>query len=635
MTSIPSLGFFVVVSPELATAARAAGLDSSPSASLDVYPWTGGTGGDLDAEHVARYAAGKGVIVASRECDRGHAERLANDVACRLGRAVYLVIVGAVVDFVRLAATGADALLAEAEKIDPHAVPDARPPTLDLAAALPSELAGASQAIADWIQIAPEAVVTCLLAHASAAIGNARWVAVRGFAVPLSLHYVTSLPIGSGKSEIRRYLRRATADIESKVHARREDAGRQAQKYVDEIEEWRSARKSATGRATAGPRPEPPPPSPLGGARVTYTLSEANMEGVVETLLDTPRGLLWTTDEAHEIVGMLGAYGAGRRSLDAARLRKLTESQPVEVHRARSNVSPLRRLRRPWLALDLDVQPGVLRNLFAAEDRVSGLTARLLTHEPRALQGARHYVTPQPEPGDGVLRLLSTTLGALFALPLELDEDGTPRPTWLPLASDAEREWAGELERMEAQYVGASEERVGALGHARGRLLRLAGVLALLRNPGAGRVEEADMGRAIVHIRYHLAHAERLAEREAETAEDREGRELDEFVEREGEPTARHVGRYLARFKEGGTSAAKAALDRRVELGTIERLPGPRTTRYRRAPRGSTDSTDTDSFPLSEVARATSVGVGGIDGEAGSAGDATPAPRRKRWEAGA
>jgi len=511
-------------------------------------------------------------------------------------------------------------------------------PVLDLEAALPPALASACNAVACWIQIAPEAVATCMLAHTSAAIGNTRWVEVRGLRVPVSVHFVTSLPAGSGKSVIRSYLRRATAAIEDKIVARREQAAREVQAYADELDEWRAARKSAKGREAAGPRPEPPPPSPLGGPRVTYCLSEANLEGLIETLRDSPRGVLWSTDEAHEVVGMLGGYGEGRRSLDAARLRRLMDSGPIEAHRARSNASPLRRLRLPFVALDFDVQPGVLRALFAPEDKISGFAARLPVHEPRALQGERRYMTPPPEPGPEVLAVFTQTLEALFGLPLELDENGTPRPSYLRLEPEAETLWAEELEHLEALYASADDERAGVLGHARGRILRLAGVLCLMRDPAARAVRRLDAARAIVWTRYFLAHGERLAKLGAESTADRERRTLLEWVERHGADgaTVREVTRGPRRFR-GAPEAARAALEELVGLGELEGLwPAPDgtggrpTRRYRlirpEGARRTADGGDGDETPPGVSGSVGFVAVAAPPCPGSTAGDTEPEP---------
>lgn len=461
-------------------------------------------------------------------------------------------------------------------------------PRLDLDAALPSDVAEACRQIGGWVQIAPEVVVTNLMALASGAIGNTRWVQARGFAVPLSLQYLSVHPSGSGKSEVRRYMRKAVEEIERDVLAQRERALLEQKEYAQRLDDWRTARRRKNGSAIAGPRPLPPPMSPRGGERASYIVSEATLEGIVATLEDTPRGVLWATDEAHEVVGLLGRYGGsgGARSLDAARLRRLTESQPVEAHRARSNSSPVRRLPRPWLAIDADVQPGLIDGLFSDEDRASGLTARWLPHAPPSMQGRRRYVKPPAEPEPWVLDTLRERLGSLWRLELEL-RDGVPWYEPVRLDAGAERIWAEELERLERRYQGAGDEEAGALGHARGRLLRVAGVVGHLRDAQLRTATEEDMRRAIVQMRYHLAHGRALLGGvEASVAANRLKR-LDERCRRILERTPergvnpRELARRVSRRRYTGEGGFRRAVADLNALGWIVRRP-PSTGRGRR-----------------------------------------------------
>lgn len=391
-------------------------------------------------------------------------------------------------------------------------------PRLDLSAALPEAFADACQRVGDWIQIACEVVVVGLLARVAAAIGNTTWVEVRGFRVPLSLHVLNVLPPGSGKSGVRRFLRMTTQGIEDDVKARRTAAAQELLQHQQALEEWKSARRRKNG--APGERPVAPEVPPEGGARTSYTLSEATLEGVVATLEDTPRGVLWSTDEAHEVLGLLGRSGEGgsARSLDAARLRRLMDSDPVEVHRARSNVSSVRSLPVPWLGIEADVQPGVFTRLFLDEDRDSGLVARVLMHAPPVMQGLRRYVNPPPEPGPEVAKLLRDLLDSLWSIPLEV-RDGVPLPRNLGLDPAAELAWATEMERLEPAYATASDVIAGVLGHARGRVLRLAGVLAHLRDANPEVVTGEDMERAIVCERYFIDHASVLLEQSSAQAE--------------------------------------------------------------------------------------------------------------------
>lgn len=463
-------------------------------------------------------------------------------------------------------------------------------PRLDLDRALPSDLADACRRIAAWVQIAPEVVVTGLLALASAAIGNTRWVVARGMTVPLSLHYLTVLLAGSGKSLVRKFLRDIVEEIERAVMERRHEARREREEYEERLEQWRADGRSKTSRSARGERPEPPALSSAGGERVSFIVSEATLEGIIATLEDTPRGILWATDEAHEVLGLLGRYGNdGARALDAARLRRLTESQPVEVHRARNNSSAVRRLPRPWLAIDADVQPGILAGLFAGEDRLSGLTARLLVHAPPNMQGRRCYVTPPPEPEPKVLEMLRERLVPLWREELEL-QYGVPHYAPLCLEPEAERLWAEELELLEQRYPGAGDEEAGVLGHARGRVLRFAGVLASLRDPQATHVTGEDTRRAIEHMRYHLAHHRRLLgaaeERDPANRLDRLREQAERILARHPEQGVRpsDLRRHVNRDRYDGEIGRRRALADLHAIGWILRRPAREAGRPGRPP---------------------------------------------------
>lgn len=387
-------------------------------------------------------------------------------------------------------------------------------PRLDLDAALPSELAEVCRRIGAGFQIAPEVAVANLMASASGLIGNTRAAAYRGTSSPLSLHYITIQGSGAGKSTVRKFLRQALERPLKAIYARRAKALEEAAEYQEELRRWKKSGNDGTGP------PSPPPRSPLGGTRASLLVTGTTLEGLVDTLIDTPRGVLWSCDEAHQLIGILGRYSesGGGRSLDAARLRSLMESEFEETQRAGSNVIPTRTLRVPFLAIEADVQPGLVARLFSSEDLVSGMTSRFLMHEPPSLRGRRRYVDPPPAPGGDELEVLRRFLEPLWDLELDI-VDGSPHPVLLDMSPDAERLYAVELERMEVRYVGISEAMAGTLGHARGRLVRLAGVLALLRDCQTLKITELDVRRAIHHIRYHLAHMERLFSRPDEWGE--------------------------------------------------------------------------------------------------------------------
>lgn len=141
---------------------------------------------------------------------------------------------------------------------------------------------------------------------------------------------------------------------------------------------------------------------------------------------------------------------------------------------------------------------------------------------------------------------------------------GVPTYQELPLDEEAEAAWAVEMQRLEGCYPGADEAEQGSLGHARGRLLRIAGVLALLADPGAEVICASDMQRAVVHMRYHLEHARRMLSGARGGGGQRERRTLIHWVRGNGGScSVRELSRGPRKYREPG--AAEVALEGLVE----------------------------------------------------------------------
>lgn len=431
--------------------------------------------------------------------------------------------------------------------------------TINLGRALPAPLGEALAQVATDVQIAPETVATGYLAIAATAIGNTYRVEARGFKVPLSLQFITIAMSGDGKSTVRRALRPAVEAIEKSVLARREAAAQERQAHEARLADWERHRK-AKNPPRSDPRPAPPRKSPDGGERVSFILNEATLEGVAATLEDTPRGVLWQSDEADAVLGALGRYGGGdrARALDAARIRRLTDGESTEVHRARGNASQIRRLARPFLCIETDLQPDRLEAIFDTDDQRSGLTARFLIHQPETFAGSRRYLNPPPRPDAWVLPTLTTILGRLWGIPLQLEEDGAPCWKLLFLDETAEHLWATEMEAIEPRLPTVGPEERGFLGHLRGRLLRLAGVLALLRWACETNslvcldslaalptltVIGSDMEMAIAWGRYFSAHHRVLFAESPARRQERHQLEADQFKSL----ATRHFAKHSAR----------------------------------------------------------------------------------------
>jgi hypothetical protein len=415
----------------------------------------------------------------------------------------------------RLPTEGAEIVLTGSDLYDAmsFARGDARP-ALPLEAALPLDIATAARQIGAWIQIAPEVVTVHVLAMASALIGNTRYVTVRGLEHNLSLQFLTLAKSSAGKTTVRNYLARASKAMRAEISNRRKQAEREWERYELQLAAWKSGQKSK--RKNGGPpgaRPEPP----TSRLREALVLTDATTEALFKALMDSPRGVLWSTSEAHEILGILGRYSDGGkgRDLDTARLRKLTEGEDTEIHRS---VAGITEVNSPFLAIDMDAQPGIRDRLFQEVDKVSGFTARFLIHEPASRFGTRNYIVPPAQPDGTLLDALGIMFAELWATPLKLDEQGRPAPEPIHLDAEAERLWAIELQRLEGRLPTATSDEESFGGHLRGRLLRLAAVLALWEKPDAGFVDATAMRRAILIGRYFLAHL-RLAARAARDAE--------------------------------------------------------------------------------------------------------------------
>jgi hypothetical protein len=175
-------------------------------------------------------------------------------------------------------------------------------------------------------------------------------------------------------------------------------------------------------------------------------------------------------------------------------------------------------ITRPFVAIDMDAQPGIRESLFQEIDKVSGFAARFLIHEPTSMFGLRHYVDPPCEPDRALIAHLGFMYAKLWESRLGFDANGLVDPQPIYLNGEAERLWAQELEHLERRLPTAAPDEEGFFGHLRGRLLRLAGVLALWENPNAGFVDGVAMRRAILIGRYFLRH-HRAAARAAREAD--------------------------------------------------------------------------------------------------------------------
>ena len=441
-------------------------------------------------------------------------------------------------------------------------------PEMPLEAALPCDIAAAARQIGAWVQIAPEVVVVHILATISATVGNTRRVQCRGLEHNLSLQFLTLVKSGAGKTTVRKCLDPATAAMRRAVQERRDAAQKEWELYEIQLKGWKSALSSRKKRAEpVGPRPEPPALR----LRETFMLTEATTEALYKALTDTPRGILWSTSEAHEILGALGRYSDGGkgRDLDTARLRKLTEGEDTEIHRS---VDGIRTITAPFVAIDMDAQPAIRDSLFQEIDKVSGFSARFLIHEPTSLLGVRRYVHRPQSPDALLLEQIGETLAGLWAKKLDVGQDGRVQPVPLYVSDEADQLWAVELEHLERRLPGAAADEEGFFGHLRGRLLRLAGVLALWEDPTACMIDGETMRRAILLGRYFLRHHRAAARAAREAQQERAVEAIRERVELKGSICPRDAAGQWRRYR--GPDGAALAIAHFRAAGLVPQKQG-------------------------------------------------------------
>jgi hypothetical protein len=200
-------------------------------------------------------------------------------------------------------------------------------------------------------------------------------------------------------------------------------------------------------------------------------------------------------------------------------------------------------------------------------ERESGLLARLLLIYPPA----RAAKWTDDELPDDVADGWRETLERLLSIPLAEDEDGDPRPRFLPLSSEARRLYVEWHDPHVAETVEVENDDLAAhFAKLKGLSIRVALVLSALRLIEHGSTTNIDadsMRRAITITDWLKGHARRAYALLAEADENRDVRVLIEWIERRGgATTVRELTHGPRRFR-GNPESARSALDKLAEDG--------------------------------------------------------------------
>jgi hypothetical protein len=227
----------------------------------------------------------------------------------------------------------------------------------------------------------------------------------------------------------------------------------------------------------------------------------------------------------------------------------------------------------PFLSIVGTIQPGILQRCLTRDRLESGMAARFLMAwpPPRPSSWSESFVD------DELQGRYATAIERLLRLPLDLDPNtDAPIPAMLPMTRGAKAlfiPWHNQHERDRADMEGAL---AAAWSKLTGYALRLALVVELLRWSEGSEwqqpevVSESAMAAGIALSEWFANEAQRVYGLLNETDEQKERRELVEYIGRHGgRINERELSRGPRRYR-GDLAAATAALQSLVKAGDGE-----------------------------------------------------------------
>lgn len=419
--------------------------------------------------------------------------------------------------------------------------------------ALPTPLAGYVTSVADAIGVDPSFVALPVLVTLAGTIGNRARVELKSsWSESAVLWGVIIGRSGLLKSptlaEVTRPVRRREAKVIA-VHQRHLEDHERA------VEAWADRPKGERGA-----KPEPPEPP------ARSLVSDVTVEALAERLSESPAGVLLYRDELAGWIRGFDRYRSGRGG-DAQAWLEMHRAGSILVDRKTAGA-----LSVPRAAVSIvgSVQPEVLHDALSGEHLVDGLAARLL------------FVMPPERPkrwtnAEIPLDVREGWAQLLDQLRTPYDRESTPLD--LPLTDEAREIFVDFYNRHAAREADASSGAVAAAySKLEGAAARFALILQLARDPAARAVGLQAMRAGVTLAGWFAHEAERVYGRFHETPEDRERRELLEWIEgRGGTVTERDLARGPRRYREPGS--ATQALEDLVTAGVgrwEDQEPGPR-----------------------------------------------------------
>ena len=329
--------------------------------------------------------------------------------------------------------------------------------------------------------------------------------------------------------------------------------------------------------------PPMPPERPVLKRNVT---ADVTPEALASMLEGNPRGVLVARPELSAMIGGFGRY-SGARMADAAVWLQLWDADTLIVDRKTGDKRTIF-VRSAAVSVFGTIQPGTLERAFDSELREAGTLARFLFASPPS----KPALWSNAELPEDVEREYANVVNALLSIPLTLDDNGDPAPRFIPLSDEAKPAfvaWHDEHARDTADAGGdlaASYSKIKGYCARFALILHLAAIAAGDAEADRTRITLPSLRAAIRLAEWFKAQARRVCDRFAENEEDRDRRELAEWIERRGSSvTVRELTHGLRQYRNA-TDAAQAALDDLATAGFGRwEHPAPGPTGGRPSPR--------------------------------------------------
>jgi hypothetical protein len=409
-------------------------------------------------------------------------------------------------------------------------------------------------------QVDPALLAVPMLGVLAAAIGNSREIELEpGWREPCILWVAVIAKSGAGKSPA---LKLVSAPLESLDNECFERFKQESAAHDAALAAWEGQRRAA--KTNAPPTTEPKPVEPHCEHVITQ---DPTYEAVVAMLTHSPRGLALVVEELATWFGSFTRYGGsgGRTSTEEARWLPFHSGGMIKSNRVS------RQYRSPKSSLSIIgmVQPAILKSMLTREDFESGLVARFLMASPtqptkvwRGGKGLHPGVVPAYE------RLIQ----GLHSLQAPLTPDGRLDPVAIPLSIEAEPIWGNFFTSTHANFAESDNRTQAMLAKLIASAARLALIIHLARvADGEGcdpnRIDDESIMRGIKIAHWFWAESNRANRLFSESEDERELRELREYIARRGgSVTARGIAQSYTPLKNQ-SEQAEMMLRKLAELG--------------------------------------------------------------------